>query len=108
MVCRTPIILTQRLKSLETGEEKMEVAFKRDGVWHKGIFPRSTIFTARGITILADMGCTVTSENAKLVVRFLSALESENIDVILRADATSTFGWQPGKRFIPGREQRCV
>lgn len=105
MVCRTPIILTQRLKSLETGEEKMEVAFKRDGVWHKGIFPRSTIFTARGITILADMGCTVTSENAKLVVRFLSALESENIDVILRADATSTFGWQPGKRFIPGREQ---
>ena len=44
MVCRTPIILTQRLKSMETGEEKMEIAFKRDGVWHKAIYPRSTIF----------------------------------------------------------------
>ena len=108
LICRTPIILTQRLKSLETGEEKMEIAFKRDGTWHKAIFPRSTIFTARGITVLADLGCTVTSENAKMVVRFLSALEAENIDVIQRADATSTFGWQPGKRFIPGREQGIV
>lgn len=108
LVCRTPIILTQRLKSLETGEEKMEIAFKRDGVWRKAIFPRSTIFTARGITVLADLGCTVTSENAKMVVRFLSALEAENIDIINKSDATSTFGWQPEKRFIPGREQGIV
>lgn len=107
-VCRTPIILTQRLKSIESGEEKIEIAFKRDGSWHRAIFPRSTIFTARGITALADLGCTVTSENAKQVVRFLSALEAENIDVIQRADSTSTFGWQPGKRFIPGREQGLV
>ena len=85
LVCRTPIILTQRLKSLETGEEKMEIAFKRDGVWHKAIFPRSTIFTARGITVLADLGCTVTSENAKMVVRFLSALEAENIHIRMAA-----------------------
>ncbi len=108
MVCRTPIILTQRLRSLETGEEKIEIAFKRDGQWHKAIYPRSTIFTARGVTALADLGCTVTSENAKLVVSFLSALEAENIDVIERADATSSFGWQPGHRFIPGREQGIV
>ena len=66
MVCRTPIILTQRLRSLETGEEKIEIAFKRDDEWHRAIYPRSTIFTARGITVLADLGCTVTSENAKL------------------------------------------
>lgn len=108
MVCRTPIILTQRLRSIETGEEKMEIAFKRDGTWHKAIYPRSTIFTARSITVLADLGCTVTSENAKQVVRFLAALEAENIDIIQKADATSTFGWQPGKRFIPGREQGIV
>ena len=91
-VCRTPIILTQRLRSMETGEEKMEVAFKRDGTWHKAIYPRSTIFTARGITALADLGCTVTSENAKQVVKFLAALEAENIDIIKKADSTSTFG----------------
>ena len=107
-VCRTPIILTKRLRSMETGEEKMEVAFKRDGTWHKAIYPRSTIFTARGITALADLGCTVTSENAKQVVKFLAALEAENIDIIRRADSTSTFGWQEGKRFIPGHDKDIV
>ena len=107
-VCRTPIILTQRLKSIETGEEKMEVAFKRDGQWTTAIYPRDAVFSSRGILDLARLGCTVTSENARQVVKFLGALESENIDLIPKADATSTFGWQPGKRFLPGRADNLV
>lgn len=101
-ICRTPIILTKRLKSLETGDEKMEIAFKRDDRWHTAIFPRSTIFSSRKITDLSDLGCTITSENARQVVRFLGALEAENIDIIPRVDSTATFGWKPGRRFIPG------
>ena len=101
-VCRTPIILTQRLKSLETGDEKIEAAFKRDGKWQTGIYERDTIFTSRGIVTLAKLGCTITSENARQVVKFLGALEAENIDIIPRNDAAGTFGWQPGRRFIPG------
>lgn len=108
MVCRTPIILTQRLKSLETGEEKIEIAFKRDGKWQTAIYPRSTVFTSRAITTLADLGCTITSENAKQVVKFLEALESENIDIITRADSTSTFGWQTRNRFLPGHADDVV
>ena len=104
-VCRTPILLTQRLKSLETGDEKMEIAFKRDGEWQRAIYPRSVIFSSRSITALADLGCTITSENSKNVVKFLGALESENIDIIPKNDATSTFGWQPGRRFIPGHDE---
>lgn len=102
MICRTPIILTQRLKSMETGEEKMQIAFKRDGEWSTAIFPRSIIFQSRSITTLSDLGCTVTSENAKQVVRFLEALEAENIDIIKKAESTSTFGWKPKGRFLPG------
>ena len=108
MVCRTPIILTQRLKSMETGEEKIEIAFKRDGQWSRAIYPRSTIFTSRNITALADLGCTVTSENAKQVVSFLAALEAENIDIIQKADSTSTFGWQTKGRFLPGHGDDIV
>lgn len=108
LVCRTPIILTQRLKSLETGEEKIEVAFKRDEVWQRAIFPRSVVFTNRGITALADLGCTVTSENAKMVVKFLESLEAENIEVITRADSASTFGWQTRGRFLPGHGDDIV
>lgn len=102
LVCRTPIVLTKRLHSLDTGEEKIEVSFKRDGKWTSRIFQRSTIFQSRNIVMLADMGCTITSENSRLVVRFLGALEAENIDVLQKIDSTSTFGWQSGKRFLPG------
>lgn len=102
LVCRTPILLTKRLRSMETGEEKIEIAFKRDGDWHTAIFPRSTIFTARNITALADLGCTITSENAKPVVSYLAALEAENMDIIEKADSTSTMGWQTKGRFLPG------
>lgn len=105
LVCRTPIILTKRLKSLETGDERIEIAFKRDDRWHTAIYPRSTIFSSRKITDLADLGCTVTSENARQVVKFLGALEAENIDIIPKNDATSTFGWQPGRRFLPGYDE---
>ncbi len=105
LVCRTPIILTKRLKSLETGDERIEIAFKRDDRWHTAIYPRSTIFSSRKITDLADLGCTVTSENSRQVVKFLGALEAENIDVIPKNDATSTFGWQPGRRFLPGHDE---
>lgn len=104
-VCRTPIILTQHLKSIETGEEKIEIAFKRrDGQWQTAIYPRSVIFSSRSVTTLADLGCTVTSENAKNVVKFLGALEAENYENIPETESTSTFGWQPGRRFLPGHD----
>lgn len=108
LVCRTPIIISRRICRMDTGLEKVEIAFKRDEKWQTAIYPRSTIFTARTITVLSDLGCTITSENAKLVVRFLSALEAENIDRIPKVDSTSTFGWQPGGKFIPGHADGIV
>lgn len=108
VVCRTPILITRRLRSMETGDEKIEVAFKRDGEWHSIVQPRSVIFQSRSITTLADQGCTVTSENARLVVRFLEKLEAENIDIIERADSASTFGWQSSKTFLPGLADNLV
>lgn len=107
-VCRTPIILTKRLRSMETGEEKVEIAFKRDETWHTAIYPRSMIFTARGVTALADLGCTVTSENSKHLVQYLEALEAENIDIIRMSESTSSMGWQPKGRFLPGHGDDIV
>lgn len=107
-VCRTPIIITRRLRSLETGDEKIEVAFKRDGEWRTVIQPRSVIFQARSITCLADQGCTITSENARFVVRFLEKLEAENIDIIELTDSASTFGWQSNNTFLPGLADNIV
>lgn len=100
-ICKTPILLSRRLHAAETGQEKIEIYFRRDKKWHPLIVNRSTLFQARSIPQLADMGLTITSENARLVVRFLQALEAENIDILERADCVSQLGWH-GKQFVPG------
>ena len=107
-ICRTPILLTRRLKSSETGDEKIEIAFLRDGQWKYVSKKRSEIFQAKSIVSLADEGCTITSENAKYVVRFLQALEEENIDIIEVVESTSSFGWQTRNRFLPGHADGLV
>lgn len=99
--CRTPLLITRRLHGLDTDEERIEIAFKRDGEWHSSIQARSMVFQSRSITELAKLGLTVTSENAKLLVRYLGALEAENISLIPRCDSTTHLGWQVGNRFLP-------
>ncbi|MDO4564824.1 MAG: DUF927 domain-containing protein [Clostridia bacterium] len=106
--CRTPVLITKRLRGVDAEGEKIELAFKRDGEWQTTIQQRSMVFQARSITELSNLGITVSSESAKDLVRFLSALEAENFDLIPRSDSTTHLGWQPGKRFIPGQELDLV
>ena len=102
-VCRTPIIITKRLRKLNgLGEEKVELAFRRDGEWRTIILPRSTALNNRGIIAVSDRGATVSSENAKNVVRFLQALEEENLGIIPTVESSDSLGWLPGDRFLPG------
>lgn len=102
LVCKTPIIITRRLQAIKEYSEKIEIAFKRDDKWTAAIFQRSTIFQSRNVTALADLGCTVTSENAKRLVAFFQDLEAVNMDIIPKSLTTSTFGWQNDDQFLPG------
>ena len=101
-VCRTPIIIVKRLRNIETDEEKIQIAFKIRNNWRYGIFNSTTIYQSRNIVSLADLGALITSENAKQVVSFLEALESENIDRIKEAKSVSQLGWATEKNFLPG------
>lgn len=105
-ICGTPILITRRVKHISSGDEKIEIAFLKTEAtgrkWRKAILPRSTLFTTNGTKVLADLGAMVTSENIKQVIKFLSALEMANDDVIGWAEATSSFGWQDRGRFVPG------
>lgn len=98
--CRTPVILLNRLKSSLSQEEKIEIAFYRDEKWETAIYPRSTIFQARSITQLADIGITVTSENSKALVKFLQCVEENNIDLLKVKNTVNRLGWH-GKYFVP-------
>lgn len=100
-VCATPVMISKRLRNRDTGLERVEVSFKRDGAWQTVTIGRSELFTSRGIVKLADYGVTVNSENAKYLVRYLDALEKNNLDTIEKSDATEQTGWQSGGKFMP-------
>lgn len=106
-ICKTPVLLSRRMKSLDTGEERIEVAFKRDNAWQKAVVQRSVLFQSRTVTQLSDIGITVTSENARLLVKYLGDLEAENIDLLKTSSCVSQLGWY-GNNFIPGAEGNIV
>ena len=98
--CSTPVIISKRLVSIETNEEKLEIAFLKDKKWHRQIVQRSTLFQNRTIIQLSDIGINVTSENSKFLVRFLGALLDENMDLIEISKSVTQMGWH-GSKFLP-------
>lgn len=90
----------RRLKNIETGEEQITIAFKRDGYWTEITVPKIEVVTSRAITNLARFGVQVNSENARLLVKYLADLEMWNADMIDIQHSTSKLGWH-GNVFVP-------
>jgi putative DNA primase/helicase len=101
-ICPVPVLLSKRLRNVDTGDEKIELSFQRDGAWHQVTAQRSTVFQTRSVTMLADRGLPITSENAKPMVRFLGELEAENLGLLPIAKSTERMGWLGARKFLPG------
>ncbi len=93
VACYHPILPIERLKNLETGDEQLKLAYKRNNRWEEIIVPKDLVATASKITALSKRGVAVTSENAKLLVRFLSDVENMNDNEIKMQYSTSKLGW---------------
>lgn len=100
IACYHPILPIERLKNLETGEEQIKLAFKRNGRWEEIIIPKTMITSASKIVALSGRGVAVTSENAKLLVRYLSDVENRNTSKIVVQYSSSKLGWIK-KEFLP-------
>ena len=100
IACYHPILITKRLVNAETGIEKVRIAFCKGFKWKEITVDKETIASSNKIVSLAKYGVSVTSENARLLVRFLSDIENLNIDRIDSVVSTSKFGWI-GKEFMP-------
>ena len=101
IVCPHPITVSKRLVNIETGEIKLEVAYRRGRGWRKGIFDKATLSTARNITALSTCGISVTSESAKELVRYLAYVEDANYDDLPEVQTVSRLGWVEGYGFSP-------
>lgn len=100
LACYHPILPVERLKNLETGEEQIKLAYKRNGRWEEIIVPKTMVTSANKIVALSGRGIAVTSENAKFLVRFLADVENANEDHITVQYSTSKLGWIRGG-FLP-------
>ena len=100
IACYHPILPVERLKNLETGEEQIRIAYKRNGKWEEIIVPKTLVTSASRIVALSSRGISVTSENAKLLVRYLSDVENANSASINVQYSSSKLGWIRGD-FLP-------
>lgn len=99
--CPHPILPVQRLINIDTGLEKVELAYRRGGSWRRTICDKSTISDARSIIKLSNFGVAVNSDNAKHLVKFLGEVESLNYDRIPAANSVGRLGWVDGYGFSP-------
>lgn len=100
VACYHPILPVERLKNMETGEEQILLAYKRNGRWREIKVAKDVISSASKIVALSKMGISVTSENAKYLVKYLSDVENMNDDTIQIQSSTAKLGWH-GEDFIP-------
>ncbi|MDO4495208.1 MAG: DUF927 domain-containing protein [Clostridiaceae bacterium] len=98
---RIPMVPVAILENDSTGIEKVMIEFSKDGHSKKSIIcDRNTVASANKIVSLANKGLEVTSENAKLQVKYISDIITENIQSIDRFKAYSQLGWC-GTGFVP-------
>ena len=100
VVCYHPILPIGRLRNLETGEEQIQLAYKRNHRWTEITVQKDIISSASKIVTLSKLGVAVTSENAKLLVKYLSDVENLNDDDIPVRRSSSKLGWI-GEGFLP-------
>lgn len=101
VACVHPIMPVRRLVNIDTGIEKLELAYKKGRSWRKVICDKKQLASSNSIVGLADYGIAVTSENAKYLVTYLHDLENLNYEAIPENNSVSRLGWIDGEGFSP-------
>ena len=99
--CCHPIMPIERLVNIDTGEEKIKLAYCKSKRWREIVVSKEITAVASKITSLATSGVAVTSENAKTLVRYLCDIENTNLDAIPEHESVSRLGYVDEGRFSP-------
>ena len=98
--CHHPILPVKRLRNIETGEEFIVLAYKRDYCWYEKNVSKEKIASVSEIVKLSKYGISVTSENAKHLIKYLNDVENMNTNEIELVTSTGKLGWH-GNEFVP-------
>ena len=100
VACYHPIMPIKRYQNVDTGMEKIELAYKPNRKWKTAVIEKSILASPTKILQLADLGISVTSETAKKLIEYLQEIEALNYDKIPTVQSVSRLGWV-GNDFVP-------
>lgn len=100
-ICRHPIMPIQRLCNVDSGEERLKLAYKKGRVWRSIIVEKSVIASSSSILQLAANGIMVNSENAKALSTYILEMEQLNYDLIPEQKSVGRLGWISDHGFSP-------
>lgn len=101
VVCNHPIMPIQRLTNIDTGEVKIEIAYKMGKAWRTMIIDKGTLASSQKILELARYGIAVDSESAKYLVKYFTEIEHLNYDKIPEISSVGRLGWIEEHGFSP-------
>ena len=82
-----PVIITKIMTDINTGDEKMELAWKKGGSVKRLTALRSVVSSSTKIFELSRYGFPVTTETAKNLIKYLSDFEALNNIETLKASS---------------------
>lgn len=101
IACPHPIMPIERLVNIDTGEEKLKLAFRKGKNWRKIIVSKTILANSNKVTELAGNGIAVTSQTARSFVQYISDIENLNYDVIPERKSIGRLGYIEGEGFSP-------
>lgn len=102
IACRHPIMPVERLVNIDTGEEKLKIAYYKGKYWREIIVGKKELFDASKIIQLAAVGVSVTSKTAKSLSEFMCDIEAINYDILPEYESVSRLGYiGNGEQFSP-------
>lgn len=100
-VCRHPIMPVERLVNIDSGEERLKLAYKKGRAWRSIIVEKSVIASSSSILQLAANGIMVNSENAKSLSTYILEMEQLNYELIPEQKSVGRLGWIGEHGFSP-------
>lgn len=101
LVCSHPLMPVKRMENIDTGEQKVEIAFSRGGVWRYNVVDRTVLSSANKIVDLSRYGMDITTESARDVVKYLATIDALNYDKIGEVRSVGRLGWVGDHLFSP-------
>lgn len=101
IACHHPVLPIERLINIDTGEEKLKIAFRKGAIWRRIIVEKTVLANSNKVTELSRIGVAVTSQNARSFVEYISDLENLNYDVIPERKCIGRLGYISGEGFSP-------